>query len=76
MIATALEDEETGVQLGCVWINNMHFTDDTALLGESPNELQAVVNRVVEVSENLGTKVNIEKTEIQHMEENTRILTL
>ena len=40
---------------------------DTALLAESPNEQQAVVNRVVEVSENLGVKVNIEKTEIQHM---------
>ena len=26
-----------------------------------------MVNRVVEVSENLGMKVNIEKTEIQHM---------
>ena len=45
----------------------MSFSDDTALLAESPNELQAMVNRVVEVSENLGMKVNIEKTEIQHM---------
>ena len=45
----------------------MRFTDNTALLAESPNELQAMVNRVVEVSENLGMKVNIEKTEIQHM---------
>ena len=26
-----------------------------------------MVNRVVEVSENLGMKINIEKTEIQHM---------
>ena len=49
------------VQIGGVRINNLHFADDTALLAESPNELQAMVKRVVEVSEN-----NIE-TEIQHM---------
>ena len=64
------------MQIGGVQINNLYLADDTAQHAESPNELQAVVNRVVEVSENLGTKVNIEKTEIQHMEENTRILTL
>ena len=48
-------------------INNLCFIDDRALLAESPNELLAMVNRVEEVSENLGMKVNIEKTEIQHM---------
>ena len=54
IIATALEDEGIGVQIGGVRINNLYFADDTALLAESPNELQAMVNRVVEVSENLG----------------------
>ena len=44
----------------------MCFTDDTALLAESLGKLPAMVNRVVEVSENLDVKVNIEKTEIQH----------
>ncbi|KAK7801417.1 hypothetical protein U0070_027259 [Myodes glareolus] len=67
IIASALEDEEIGVQIGGVRINNLCFADDTALLAESPNKLQAIVNRVVEVSENLGLKVNIEETEIQHM---------
>ena len=70
MLATALE-EEIGMQVSGVWTNNLRFTDyyytTTALLAKSPNELQAIVNRVVEVNENLGMKVNIEKTEIQHM---------
>ena len=48
-------------------INNLCFTNDTALLAENSNELHAMVNRVVEVSENLGMEVNIEKTEIQLM---------
>ena len=52
------------MQIGGVPINNLCFAENTALLAESPNVLQAMVNRVVEVSANLG---NIEKTEIQHM---------
>ena len=32
----------------------LHFASNTALLAESPNELLAMVNRGVEVSENLG----------------------
>ena len=48
-------------------INKLHFTDNTILLTESSNELQVMINRVVEVSEDLVMKVNIEKTEIQHM---------
>ena len=42
----------------------MCFADDTALVAESPNELQAMVNRVVEVSENLDMKVKIERREL------------
>ena len=51
------------MQIGGVPINILHFT----LLTESPNELQAMVNRVVEVSEDVGMEVNFQKTEIQHM---------
>ena len=42
--ATALEDEEVGIQRSAVSINNLCFLNDTALLVESPNELQAIVN--------------------------------
>ena len=43
-------------------IHNLCFAGDTALLAESPNDLHAMVNKVVEVSENLGMKANIETT--------------
>ena len=39
VIATAMEDEEIGMQIGGVQINDFHFSDDTALLAESPNVL-------------------------------------
>ena len=51
------------MQRGGVRINKEHFADDAILLVENPNEMQAMVSRVVEVS---GMNANIEKTEIQH----------
>lgn len=54
------------MQIVGVYINDLCFTDDTALLVESTNELQAMVNRAVEVRENLSMEVNVEKTEKQH----------
>ena len=54
IIAAAMEDEETeiGMQIGDVGITNLCFAKNTSLL----NDLQAMVNRVVEVSEKLGMK--------------------
>ena len=43
IIVTAREGEE----IGGVRINNLHFANDTALLTENSNELQAMVHRVV-----------------------------
>lgn len=67
IITTSLEEEESGVQIGGVWINNLRFADDVSVLSETHEQLQVMVNRVVEESENFGMRVNIEKTEIQHM---------
>lgn len=44
-----LSREEIGVQIGVMQINNLCFTNNTALLAESPNEPQAMVQSVVEV---------------------------
>ena len=63
------------MQIGSVRIN-LCFADNTALLAESPNELQTTVNTVVAVSESLVMKIYIKKTEIQHLGRAHRILTL
>ena len=62
IISTSMEDNE--MKTGGVLINNLQFANNIALFAESPNELQAMVNRVVDVSENHGMKVNIKKTEV------------
>ena len=40
LITIVLEDKDIGMQIGGVQINNLHFAYNTALLAESPNELQ------------------------------------
>ena len=45
-------------------INNLRYADDTTLIAESEEELKSLLMKVKEESENLGLKVNIQKTKI------------
>ena len=45
-------------------INNLRYADDTILMAESEEELKSVLIKVKEESEQVGLKLNIQKTEI------------
>ena len=45
-------------------INNLRYGDDTTLMGESEEELKGLLMKVKEESENIGLKLNIQKTKI------------
>ena len=45
-------------------INNLKYADDTTLLAESEEELKSLLMKVKEESENVGLKLNIQKTKI------------
>ena len=45
-------------------INNLRYADDTMLMAESEEELKSLLIKVKEESENVGLKLNIQKTEI------------
>ena len=45
-------------------INNPRYTDDTTLMAESKEELKSFLMKVKEESENVGLKLNIQKTNI------------
>ena len=45
-------------------INNLRYTDDTTLMAESEEELKSLLMKVKEGSENVGLKLNIQKTKI------------
>ena len=45
-------------------INNLRCADDTTLMAESEEELKSLLMKVIEESEKVGLKLNIQKTKI------------
>ena len=44
--------------------NNLRYADDTTLMAESEEELKSLLMKVKEESEQVGLKLNIQKTKI------------
>ena len=47
-------------------INNLRYADDTTLMAESEEELKSLLMKVKE-SEKVGSKLNIQKTNLWHL---------
>ena len=45
-------------------INNLRYADDTTLMAESEEELKSLLMKVKEESEEVGLKLNIQKTKV------------
>ena len=43
-------------------INHLRYVDDTTLMAESEEELKSLLMKVIEESEKVGLKLNIQKT--------------
>ena len=59
-----LEETQTGIKIARRNIHNFRYTDDTTLMAESEEELKSLLMRVKEESEEVGLKLNIQKTKI------------
>ena len=60
---TALEEAQAVIKIAGRNINNLRYADDTTLMAESEEELKSLL-KVKEESENVGLKLNIQKTKI------------
>ena len=58
-----LEEAQAGIKIAGRNINNLRYADDTSLMAES-EELKSLLMKVKEESENVGLKLNIQKTKI------------
>ena len=58
-----LDEAHTGIKIARRNINNFRYADDTTLMAESV-ELKSLLMKVKEESENVGLKLNIQKTKI------------
>ena len=52
-------------------INNLRYADDTTLIAESEEELKSLLMKVKDESEQIGLKLNIQKTKIMASGPNT-----
>ena len=59
-----LEEEQAGIKISRRHINNLRYADETTLMAESEEELKSVLMKVKEESEEVGLKLNIQKTKI------------
>ena len=61
---TGLEEAQAGIKIAGRNINNIRYTDDTTHMAESEEELKSLLMKVKEESEEVGLKLNIQKTNI------------
>ena len=59
-----LEEAQAGIKIARRNINNLRYADETTLMAESEEELKSLLMKVKEESENVGLKLNIQKTKI------------
>ena len=58
-----MDEAQAGIKITGRNINN-RYADDTTLMAESEEELKRLLMKVKEESENIGLKLNIQKTKI------------
>ena len=59
-----LYEAQAGIKIARRNINNLRYVDDTTLMAESKEELNSLLMKVKEENENVGLKLNIQKTKI------------
>ena len=61
---SGLEEAQARIKIAGRNINNLKYADDTTLMAESKEELKSFLMKVKVESEKVGSKLNIQKTEI------------
>ena len=62
-----LDEVQAGIKIAGRNINNLRYADDITLMAESEEELKSLWMKVKEESENVGLKLNIQKTKSWHL---------
>ena len=57
-----LDEAQAGIKIDWKDINNLSYADETTLIAESEEKLKGLLMRLKEESEEVGLKLNIQKT--------------
>ena len=61
---SGLDEAQAGIKIAGRSINNLRYADDTTLMAKNKKELKSLLMKMKEESENVGLKLNIQKTKI------------
>ena len=61
---SGLNEAQAGIKIAERNINNFSYADDTTLMVESEEELKSLLMKVIEKSEKVSLKLNIQKTKM------------
>ena len=64
MRTAGLDEAQAGIKIAGRNSNNLRYSDDTTHMAESEEELKSLLMKVKEERENVGLKLNIQKTKI------------
>ena len=59
-----LDEAQAGIKIAGRNINNLRYADDTTLMAESEEELKSFLMKLKEEGQNVGLKLNTQKTKI------------
>ena len=59
-----LDEAQAGIKIARRNTNNLRYRDGTTLMAESKEEINSLLMKVKEESENVGLKLSIQKTKI------------
>ena len=59
-----MNETQAGIKIAGRNINNLRDADDITLMAESEEEVKSFLMKVKEESENIGLKLNIQKTKV------------
>ena len=62
---SGLDEAQAGIKTVRRDINNLRYTDDTTLTGESKEEQKSLLMKVKEESKKAGLKLNIQKVKVK-----------
>ena len=76
IMSRAITEDETGEELGAMIggtvVSNLRFADDISNTNESQADLQGEMNKISQEAGKMGMKINLEKTEVQHIGRSTK----
>ena len=61
---TRLEEAQAGIKIAGRNISNLRYADNTTRMAEGEEELKSLLMKVIEESEKVGLKLNIQKMKI------------